>query len=223
MVVIGSGATAVTLVPAMADGGAAHVTMLQRSPTYVVSRPARDRVANWLRRILPERWAYALTRYKNVALQRMMYRRTRTHPDGVRKRLLDMVRAELPDYDVDTHFTPSYQPWDQRLCLVPDGDLFRAIREQRASVVTDTIERFTPDGIRLASGEQLQADIIVSATGLELVLLGGAQFSVDGAPVDFPSTISYKGMMVSGVPNMVQTFGYINASWTSPASTSAGC
>jgi monooxygenase len=214
VVVIGSGATAMTLVPAMADD-VAHVVMLQRSPTYVVSRPDQDVIANALRKILPDRWAYAATRWKNVALQQFLYRRTRTHPEQVKTKLLDMVRKELgPDYDVETHFTPRYNPWDQRLCLVPNSDLFAAIRSGKASVVTDRIEHFTESGIRLASGRELEADIIVTATGLQLVVLGELEFVVDGAVVDFATTWTYKGMMYSGVPNLVSTFGYINASWT---------
>jgi len=214
VVVIGSGATAMTLVPALADT-ADHVTMLQRSPTYVVSRPDTDRVANALRAVLPEKAAYRLTRAKNVALQQWIYQRTRTQPDKVRARLLDLVRQELgPDYDVDTHFTPRYDPWDQRLCLVPNGDLFEAIRSGRASVVTDEIVRFTESGIQLASGEVLDADIIVTATGLQLVTLGEMDFVVDGEPVDFARTWTYKGFAYSDIPNLASSFGYVNASWT---------
>jgi len=214
VVVIGSGATAMTLVPAMARD-AAHIVMLQRSPTYVVSRPDKDIIANALRRVLPDTWAYAITRWKNVAMQQFFYGRTRTRPDKVKAKLLDMVRKELgPDYDIATHFTPSYNPWDQRLCLVPNSDLFEAIRSGKASVVTDHIAHFTETGMRLKSGKELEADIIVTATGLNLVVLGEMQFIVDGRPVDFADTWTYKGMMYSGVPNMVSTFGYINASWT---------
>ena len=214
VVVIGSGATAMTLVPAMAPD-VDHIVMLQRSPTYVVSRPDRDAIANGLRKVLPERWAYAITRWKNVGLQQFFYRRTRTQPAKVKQKLLELVRKELgPEYDVATHFTPSYNPWDQRLCLVPNSDLFVAIRSGKASVVTDQIERFTASGIRLRSGEQLDADIIVTATGLDLVVLGEMRFAVDGAPVNFADHWTYKGMMCSDVPNMVSTFGYINASWT---------
>ena len=214
VVVIGSGATAMTLVPAMAND-VGHIVMLQRSPTYVVSAPERDAIANALRSFLPGKWAYALTRWKNVALQQFMYRQTRTRPAKVKKRLIDMVKKELgPDYDVETHFTPRYNPWDQRLCLVPDSDLFKAIRSGKASVVTDQIETFTEAGIELKSGKLLEADVIVTATGLNLVVLGEVQFTVDGAPVDFGKTWTYKGMMYSGVPNLVSTFGYINASWT---------
>ena len=214
VVVIGSGATAMTLIPAMAED-AEHIVMLQRSPTYVVSRPEEDAIANRLRKFLPAGWAYAITRWKNVTLQGMMYRKTRTEPAKVKTLLLDMVRKELgPDFDVETHFTPTYNPWDQRLCLVPNSDLFKAIRSGKASVVTDHIDRFTPTGIRLKSGKELEADIVVTATGLNLVVLGEMDFTLDGAPVDFGQTWTYKGMMFSGVPNLVSTFGYINASWT---------
>lgn len=214
VVVVGSGATAMTLVPAMAEK-AGHITMLQRSPTYVVSRPDKDALANRLRKVLPERIAYGITRWKNVTLQGMMYRKTRTDPEKVKALILAGVRQELgPDFDVETHFTPRYNPWDQRLCLVPNSDLFAAIRSGRASVVTDHIETFTETGIRLKSGAELQADIIVTATGLNMAIMGEATFSVDGAPVDFGRTWTYKGMMFSGVPNLVSTFGYINASWT---------
>jgi cation diffusion facilitator CzcD-associated flavoprotein CzcO len=214
VVVIGSGATAVTLVPAMADT-AAHVTMLQRSPTYVVARPETDAVANTLRRFLPSRLAYRITRAKNTTMQQLVYRKTRTDPGTVRRKLLDGVRAAVgPDVDVDRHFTPSYDPWDQRLCLVPNGDLFTALRSGRASVVTDTIDTFTETGIALASGEHLDCDIIVTATGLELVNLGEIEVVVDGEPVDFANTFTYRGLAYSDVPNLVSTFGYINASWT---------
>ncbi len=214
VVVIGSGATAMTLVPAMTDK-AAKVTMLQRSPTYVVSRPARDGIANMLRALLPERWAYGVTRWKNISLQRFFYNRTRKQPEKAKAALLKRVRDELGDsYDVETHFTPTYNPWDQRLCLVPDSDLFRAIRTRKADVVTDRIDHFDETGIVLQSGQRVDADIIVSATGLELEVLGGARFSVDGEPVDFAQTWTYKGLGYSGVPNLVSTFGYINASWT---------
>ena len=214
VVVIGSGATAMTLVPAMATT-AGHVTMLQRSPTYVVAAPDKDPIANGLRKVLPDKWAYALTRRKNVAFQQMIYRRTRTAPAKVKAQLLKRVRKELgPDYDIDRHFTPSYNPWDQRLCLVPNGDLFAAIRSGSASVVTDHISRFTSSGIRLESGAELEADIVITATGLQLVTLGEMEFVVDGEPVDFSRTWSYKGCSYSGVPNLASSFGYINASWT---------
>lgn len=213
IVVIGSGATAMTLVPALAST-AGHVTMLQRSPTYVVSRPDTDALANTLRKVLPANAAYAVTRWKNTTMQQLIYRRTRTQPDKVRSKLLDMVRKELPAADVEQHFTPTYAPWDQRLCLVPNSDLFEALRSGKASVVTAHIDRFTATGIRLTDGTELEADIIVTATGLELVTLGEVAIEVDGEPVDFSRTWSYKGMAYSDVPNLVSSFGYINASWT---------
>ena len=214
VVVIGSGATAVTLVPALAHD-AAHVTMLQRSPTYVVSLPEQDSLANWLRRHLPAKLAYGITRWKNVLLGMWFFRMSRKRPERVKRMILRMVRRQLgPDYDVDTHFTPRYNPWDQRLCLVPDGDLFKAIRDGRASVVTDHIETFTEKGIKLQSGEELAADLIVTATGLDLLPVNGLQLRVDGQPVDPAKTLSYKGMMYSDVPNLASAFGYTNASWT---------
>jgi cation diffusion facilitator CzcD-associated flavoprotein CzcO len=213
VVVIGSGATAVTLVPAMAER-AAHVTMLQRSPTYVVSRPAQDIVANWLRRCLPARAAYVLTRWKNVLFGMFFYWLARSRPDVFKRMLAKGVRTHLGEqYDIK-HFTPQYNPWDQRLCLVPDSDLFKAIRDGRASVVTDHIETFTETGLQLKSGEHLNADIIVTATGLVLKLMSGLQLVVDGAPVDLSKTMAYKGMMFSDVPNLASAFGYTNASWT---------
>ncbi len=214
VVVIGSGATAVTLVPAMA-GRAAHVTMLQRSPTYVVSRPAEDAFANMLRRRLPAKLAYGITRWRNVLLQLLLFKTARRRPAQFKKRLIDMVKAELgADYDVGTHFTPSYNPWDQRMCLVPDSDLFASIRSGQASVVTDIIDTFTEHGLRLASGRELEADVIVTATGLKMQILSGMAISVDGEPVDLAKSMSYKGMMYSGVPNLASVFGYTNASWT---------
>ncbi|HEU0043682.1 NAD(P)/FAD-dependent oxidoreductase [Sphingomonas sp.] len=214
VVVIGSGATAVTLVPEMAKD-AGQVVMLQRSPTYVVSRPAEDAFANWVRRRLPSKAAYGVTRWKNVLLGMFFYRMTRKKPEQTKQRLLGMVREHLgPDYDIATHFTPRYNPWDQRLCLVPDADLFAAIKQGRAEVVTDTIDRFVPEGIRLTSGRTIPADVIVTATGLELSLMGGVPFTVDGEPVNLADKLQYKGMMFSDVPNLAFTFGYTNASWT---------
>ena len=214
VVVIGSGATAVTLVPEMART-AAHVTMLQRSPTYVVSRPAQDALANKLRRNLPANLAYHLIRWRNVLLGMYFFQLSRKKPARVKELILKGVRMALgPDYDVATHFTPRYNPWDQRLCLVPDGDLFKAIRENRASVVTREIESFTRNGIRLKDGSELQAEIIVTATGLVLQILGGMQVSVDGQAIDFAKKLLYKGMMYSDVPNLASAFGYTNASWT---------
>nr|WP_245844969.1 NAD(P)/FAD-dependent oxidoreductase [Noviherbaspirillum humi] len=219
--VIGSGATAVTLVPAMAET-AAHVTMLQRSPTYVVSRPARDSIALWLRRRLPARIAYGLTRWKNVLVGMFFYRLARRRPEPVKRRIVQMAAQELgAGFDVATHFTPSYKPWDQRMCVVPDGDLFRAIRAGRASVVTDTIERFTAGGIRLSSGRELPADVIVVATGLKLQMLGGMTLMVDGKPVQPSEALTYKGMMLADVPNFAMAFGYTNASWTLKADLTA--
>jgi cation diffusion facilitator CzcD-associated flavoprotein CzcO len=213
IVVIGSGATAVTLVPAMAEQ-AGHVTMLQRSPTYIMTLPAEDRVANWLRRVLPERLSYALTRWKNVFLQMFFYVLSRKRPQTMKRLIEKGVRTELgEDYDI-AHFTPTYNPWDQRLCLVPDSDLFRVIREGRASIVTDQIETFTETGLRLKSGKRLDADIIVTATGLNLKLMAGLQLVVDGEPVDLSKTVAYKGMMYSDVPNAASALGYTNASWT---------
>lgn len=221
VVVIGSGATAVTLVPSMADT-AAHVTMLQRSPTYIVARPGEDRVANWLRDRLPGKLAYGLTRTKNIAMGMLFYRLARKRPERMKTRMIGMVREHLgDDYDIATHFTPRYNPWDQRVCLVPDGDLFAAINAGKASIVTDTIERFTPEGISLSSGKNLPADIIVTATGLELQLLSGVAFSLDGHPIEMAGRLQYKGMMFDGVPNLSSTFGYTNASWTLKADLTA--
>ena len=216
VVVIGSGATAVTLVPAMA-ATAAKVTMLQRSPTWMVARPDVDRVANWLRHRLPATLAYRITRAKNVWWQQLVYRRTRTDPAKVRERLLDGVREVLgpgSEEAVARHFTPRYDPWDQRLCLVPNGDFFAAMQRGAVDVVTDEIATFDEAGIVLASGARLDADVIVTATGLRLVTPGEAQFVVDGEPVDFARTWTYKGLAYSDVPNLATTFGYINASWT---------
>ncbi len=221
VIVIGSGATAITLVPEIAKD-AGHVVMLQRSPTYVVSRPDKDLLANLLNKILPEQMAYLVMRWKYITLQGLFYRSTRTKPEKVKRKLLEMVRKELgPDYDVDTHFTPRYNPWDQRLCLVPNSDLFQALKSGKASVVTDHIDTFTEKGILLKSGKELEADIIVTATGLNLVVLGGVKFTVDGKLIEFPKTYTYKGMMFSDVPNLVSTFGYINASWTLHADLTA--
>ncbi|MBY8874937.1 NAD(P)/FAD-dependent oxidoreductase [Micromonospora sp. PLK6-60] len=214
VVVIGSGATAVTLVPAMAER-AAHVTMLQRSPTYVIALPSRDRLAEALRRRLPAAAAYAVVRWKNVLLGVANFQLSRRAPGLVKRFLRRAARGRLPaGYDVDRHFAPRYDPWDQRLCVVPDGDLFDALRAGRAAVVTDTIDTFTERGIRLASGEELPADIVVTATGLNLLALGGMTLAVDGRQVDLARTVAYKGMMLSGVPNFAMTIGYTNASWT---------
>jgi len=214
VVVIGSGATAITLVPAMAEK-AGHVTMLQRSPTYVAALPARDAIAEALRRVVPARAAYAATRWKNVLRGMFYYELARRRPALTRRLVREAaLRALGPGYDVDTHFNPRYEPWDERFCVAPDGDFFRAVREGRASVVTDRIDAFTETGIRLSSGTHLDADIIVTATGLNAKLLGGVTLVVDGAPVDLARRIAYKGMMYSDVPNPASAVGYTNASWT---------
>jgi monooxygenase len=214
VVVVGSGATAVTLVPAMAER-ARHVWMLQRSPTYVISVPERDPIANALGRWLPPHTAYAITRRKNIWMQKAIYRLSRRRPRLMRRLLRAGVKRHLPEgYPVDVHFNPRYDPWDQRLCAVPDADLFEEISAGRVSVVTDTIETFTERGIKLASGRELAADIIVTATGLNLLALGGIELDVDGRPVELASTIAYKGMMLSDVPNFAFAIGYTNSSWT---------
>jgi monooxygenase len=214
VVVIGSGATAVTLVPELAKK-AAHVTMLQRSPTYILSRPEQDPVANWLREKLPIESAYAITRWKNVLLGSAFYAYSRRYPKNAKGLILRQVKRAIGHkVDVKTHFTPSYNPWDQRLCLVPDGDLFKALRDGLASVVTDHIETFTEKGLKLRSGEELEADLIVTATGLRLKFLGGLEIQVDGKRIESSKTLVYKGMMFSDVPNLALAMGYTNASWT---------
>ncbi len=217
VVVVGSGATAVTLVPAMAtgEGPAEHVTMLQRSPTYIMALPGIDTLATALRRRLPPRAAYAVTRWKNVLVTTASYQLSRRRPELMKRLIRQGVRAQLPEgYDLDTHFAPAYDPWDQRLCLVPDGDLFTAIREGVVDVVTDHLETFTPTGLRLRSGRELPADLVVTATGLSLLAFGGMQLVVDGEEVQLPETMAYKGMMLSGLPNFAYVIGYTNASWT---------
>ncbi len=214
VVVIGSGATAVTLVPALARD-AAHVTMLQRSPSYILSLPAQDALANLVRRLLPAKHAYWAVRWKNVALMTLVFQLSRRRPELVKRMIRAGLEKELPaGYDIDTNFKPRSNPWDQRMCLVPDGDLFAAIRDGRASVVTDRIEAFTETGLRLSSGAELEADLVVTATGLNLQLLGGMEIAVDGREIELAQTMGYKGMMLSGVPNMAMTLGYTNASWT---------
>ncbi len=213
VVVIGSGATAVTLIPAMAND-AAHITMLQRSPTYMVSRPSRDVIADGMRKVLPEKLAYDLTRKKNSALQEWMYRRIRANPAKAKAKLLGLLRKELDDGEVAEHFTPDYDPWDQRICLVPDSDFFDAVNAGTASVVNGHIDTFTETGIRLTSGDELAADIVITATGLQLVTVGEMDIVVDGEQVDFSQTWTYKGVAYSDVPNMASSFGYIAASWT---------
>ncbi|MFK0021119.1 flavin-containing monooxygenase [Streptomyces sp. NPDC090798] len=214
VVVIGSGATAVTLIPALADT-AGHVTMLQRSPTYILPVASQDVIANTLRKVLPAGLAYRLTRRKNIAMQRLIWRTSRRHPRVVRRLIRAVNIRQLPaGYPVDEHFNPSYDPWDQRLCAVPDADLFKALNNGTASVVTDRIATFTETGIRLESGHELDADIIVTATGLNVQLFGGMALSVDGEPVDFADKVAFKGMMLSGVPNFAFAIGYTNSSWT---------
>jgi monooxygenase len=213
VVVIGSGATAVTLVPSMAER-AAHVTMLQRSPTYIVSLPSRDKIADKLRATLPPSIAHPLLRWKNVLLTTFSYQLSRRRPELMKSLLRKGVLKALPGYDVDTHFKPTYNPWDQRMCLVPDGDLFESIKSGKASVVTDHIETFTEKGLKLKSGAELEADVIVTATGLNLLTLGGVEIAVDGRKIEYSKTISYKGMMLCGVPNFAFALGYTNASWT---------
>jgi monooxygenase len=213
VIVIGSGATAVTLVPAMADK-AAHITMVQRSPTYMMSLPAADPVANWLREHLPLGLAYRLTRWKNVVLQLFFFNSARAFPERTKERMLELIRKQLgPEYDL-SHFMPRYNPWDERLCIVPNNDFFAAINAGKVSVVTDHIDAFTDAGLKLQSGKVLDADIIVTATGLELQFAGGADVMVDERPIDIGKAVLYKGLMFSGVPNLVSVFGYTNASWT---------
>ncbi len=212
--VIGSGATAVTIVPVMAEEGA-HVTMLQRSPTYMVSRPAIDPFSGKMRKILPEKLAYAVTRFRNINMQRFAYWAARRNPAKMGGKLIEMARKELPaSVDVDTHFTPRYGPWEQRLCLIPDSDMFKAISSGKAEVVTDHIDHFTRDGIQLKSGKHIDADIVITATGLNLVTLGKTALSIDGKPVNLGDHVNYKGVMFNDVPNLASVFGYVNASWT---------
>jgi cation diffusion facilitator CzcD-associated flavoprotein CzcO len=214
VVVIGSGATAVTLVPEMAKT-AAHVTMLQRSPTYVVSLPAQDRIANVLRKILPMKLAYGMVRWKNVSFGMLFFWLSKHKPNIIKRMVRRGLERELgANYDIDTHFTPRYNPWDQRMCLVPDADLFNSIKNGSASVVTDHIDMFTEKGLKLKSGRELEADIIVTATGLNLAVLGEMQVDVDGKRINASQTMSYKGMMYSEIPNLASAFGYTNASWT---------
>lgn len=218
VVVIGSGATAMTLVPAMMDAAngqrAAHVTMLQRTPTYVVSMPAEDKHANWLREHLPSMTAYGLTRWKNILWSTLSYNYTRRFPDRAKTFIMRGVRRHLPDFDIKKHFNPPYNVWDQRVCLVPDADLFKAIKRGDVDVVTDHIATFTERGVKLESGDELEADIIVTATGLQLKVMAGLELEVDGKLLNKSDLMSYKGMMYSDVPNLAQAFGYTNASWT---------
>jgi monooxygenase len=214
VIVIGSGATAVTLVPEMAKT-AAHVTMLQRTPSYVVSIPGIDPIAYFLRKHLPPKVVWPIVRWKNVLLQAGFFRLARRRPNFVKKLLRQGAKRSLPEgFDVDTHFNPPYNPWDQRLCVVPNADLFESLSNGSASIVTDRIETFTETGVKLESGKQLEADLVVAATGLNLLAIGGMELTVDGDEVDLSKTVGYKGMMFSGVPNMAVALGYTNASWT---------
>jgi monooxygenase len=215
IVVIGSGATAVTLIPALANSGAGHVTMLQRSPTYIGSLPDIDPFAVRTMKLLPPKPAYVVNRWKSIGYQSLTYRLSRRFPNFMRKQLMTMAKHRLPEgYDVAKHFGPKYNPWDERLCLAPNGDLFKTIRKGQADVVTDTIDRFTSTGIKLGSGDEIKADIIITATGLNLRLFGGAAILRNGVPVNLTELMTYKGMMLSGMPNMAFTIGYTNASWT---------
>jgi cation diffusion facilitator CzcD-associated flavoprotein CzcO len=214
VVVIGSGATAVTIIPAMADK-AAHITMLQRTPSYIINQPAKDPVARLLRKLLPEQMAHSFIRYKNAKLTLAFWRFSQRFPKLARKLLMSLTRKQLPQgYPVDTHFNPPYNPWDQRLCSVPDGDLFKSISSGKASIETGHIQTFTESGIQLKSGRELEADIIVTATGLNVQLFGGILLSKDGRPIVLNQTLAYKGMMLSGVPNFAFAIGYTNSSWT---------
>jgi monooxygenase len=220
IVVIGSGATAVTLVPELART-AAHVVMLQRSPTYVISLPSHDKIGRWMKSWLPAMWAYRLVRFKNIATNMLFFKLSKRWPETIKARLVGLAARQLGSEKLARHFSPSYRPWDQRLCVIPDGDLFKAVRSGSASVVTDHIDCFVSNGVRLKSGQELNADIIVTATGLELSLMGGIAIQVDGKTIDVSETMAYKGMMFSGVPNLIYTFGYTNASWTLKADLTA--
>lgn len=213
VLVIGSGATAVTLVPAMA-ATAKHVTMLQRSPSYIVSQASQDTIANFFRKIMPSKAAYAVSRWKNIIRQALFYEGSKRYPDFMRRLIAKGVRKELGDESLDQHFEPTYKPWDQRVCVVPDADLFEAMKAGKASVLTDTIDEFTETGVKLASGETIDADIVVTATGLKLKIMSGLTLLVDGEVVDLSTKMAYKGMMYNDVPNLAQAFGYTNASWT---------
>jgi len=213
VLVIGSGATAVTLVPAMAET-AEHVTMLQRSPTYIVTMPSEDKIANGFRKLFPAKAAYAATRWKNVLRQMFFYELSKKRPSIIKNLIARGVKAEIGQEQLERHFRPKYNPWDQRLCVVPDSDLFKSIREEKASIVTGEIESFTEIGVRLTNGEEINADVIVTATGLRLKIMAGLTLTVDGEVVDLSKKVAYKGMMYNDVPNLAQAFGYTNASWT---------
>jgi len=215
VVVIGSGATAITLIPALIESGAGHATMLQRSPTYIATLPGTDSFAVQVKRFLPARPAYALARWKMILQNIVQYQVARRYPGMFKSALRTMAERRLPrEFDIDKHLTPAYEPWDQRVCVAPDGDFFKTLRSGKADIVTDTIDRFTKTGIQLSSGEHIDADIIVTATGLNLQLFGGATLSRNGEPIELNDTMAYKGMMLTGMPNMAFTIGYTNASWT---------
>ena len=214
VIVIGSGATSVTLVPEMAKV-AKHVIMLQRSPTYVISAPKQDPLSNFLKKFLPTKISYFIVRWKNILRQQWFFRLCKKNPKRVKNFILGQVKSALgKNYDVDKHFTPNYNPWDQRMCLVPNGDLFKSIRNKKTSVITDHIEKFVPSGIKLKSGKTIDADLIITATGLNLELCSNINLKVDNKEINLADTVTYKGMMFSGIPNLVSTFGYTNASWT---------
>lgn len=214
VLLIGSGATAITLVPELSKK-AKHVTMIQRSPTYLLSLPTEDKMAIWLNKTIPIKWAYKITRWKHIRLGRFWYWFSRKFPELMKKMIKKGIKKELgEDFDVETHFTPTYDPWDQRLCFVADNDLYDALNEKKASIVTDHIETFTEKGILMKSGTELEGDLIVTATGLNLIFLGGVELKVNGEPVDFSEKLSYRRMMFSDIPNLAQSFGYTNASWT---------
>ena len=213
VVIIGSGATAVTLLPAMAPD-TAHITMLQRSPTYILTLPAEDKISEQLRRFLPDSTVFRMARRRNILLQRGLYQLSRSRPEMTRKLMVRLAARQLKGTSDIAHFSPRYKPWDERLCVVPNGDLFRAVRSGKADIVTDAIERFTPTGIKLASGDELEADIVITATGLNVQMMGGAEVEVDGAPLEVSERVTYKSVMLDGVPNAVLVFGYTNASWT---------
>ena len=215
MAVVGSGATAVTLVPALIEGGAAFVTMVQRSPTYVMNLPNRNGIYVASRKLLPDSWAYRITRGVNITMQIVSFGLSKMFPRWMKGQIMKGAAKQLPDgYEVQKHFNPTYNPWDQRLCVVPDGDLFKVIRDGQAVIETETISHFNRHGIVLDNGREVQADIIVLATGLKMQLLGGANLSINNHPISFNDSMVYKGMMISDVPNLIYTFGYTNASWT---------
>jgi cation diffusion facilitator CzcD-associated flavoprotein CzcO len=213
VVIIGSGATAVTLVPAMAQD-TAHITMLQRSPTYILTLPAEDKISEKLRRVLPDSTVWRMARRRTILLQRGLYQLSRSRPELVRNLMIKLAARQLKGKSDIANFTPRYNPWDERLCVVPNGDLFRALRSGKADIVTDRIERFTPTGIKLESGTELEADIIVTATGLNVQMMGGAEVEIDGEPLELSDRVAYKSVMLDGVPNAILVFGYTNASWT---------